>query len=147
MHWAVWIFILYTTAMSKATVTQKGMFIISLAFRKCDTTVKPAKVEDHDISILCLTKVYDVIEFLGRYTDYPQFRNGDLLAMKAEIKELGTFVVDITDWDRLENEILCTDYKPHGYEYFLERYPQHMIEVRRVPHGIQKRHLWTEFIE
>ena len=128
-------------------VTQKGIFIISLAFRKCDTTAKPAKVEDHDISIICLTKVKDVIEFLGRYTDYHKFRNDDILAMKADIKEMGTFVIDITDWERLEKDILCTDYIADPYKWEKGHFNQHMIEVRRVPHGICKRYMYTDYIE
>lgn len=128
-----------------AKPTQKGAFLISLEFRKCDTSVVPAKVSEHDIPLLILQKTSEVIEFLGRYTDYKKFCNNDYLAMKEELKR-AVFVVDITNMEALEKDILCMDYPEH-HNWQKSHYPEHRLGVHRLPFGVYKRSLFTDFIE
>ena len=113
--------------------------------RNVDETVKPVKVNTHDHPILILGKVREVIEFLGKYTSYKEYCNGDILRMRQEVKD-GCFMVSITNYDLLKKDIMITDF-PDIDRFFETEYPDHYIHIHRMPFGIYKKILRPEFIE
>lgn len=128
----------------KNLISKKSAFVVSLSHRKVTPIENPEpnrpknKVESHQNSILIIDNVDEMIEFLKRYTDYNTFSNGDKLQQKQELKE--GFCIDITEVKKLKKEILWDKMGYHGENFDWEYYDQHMISIRRLPIGAQKRH-------
>lgn len=119
---------------------RKSAFLIELTFWK--TCEKGGIQEMHDIPILLLESVNEVIYFLNRYTCTSKFYP-DMLEFKAELKNVNCSF-EIADFELLQKEILIDDV--YGITEILKgNYNQHLIAVKRLAFGIHKRTLITEF--
>nr|WP_319265385.1 hypothetical protein [uncultured Draconibacterium sp.] len=125
-------------------ISKKSAFVISMFHRKVTPKKNPKpnrpknKIRSHDYSILIIDNVNEMIEFLNRYTDYDEFSNSDKLQQKQELKQ--GFCIDITEIEKLKKEILWDKMGYTGENFEWEYYDQHMISIRRLPVGVQKRH-------
>lgn len=130
--------------------TKKSAFSISMYYRR----VKPKKnpkpnspkysLKTHQVPILILNSVQEVVEFLDRYTDFDKFYNSDILQKKEALKD--SFCIDISNYDRLKKEVLWDKQGFRGENFFDEYYNEHLLDIKRLPIGIVKRHLWEDLV-
>lgn len=131
----------------KNLISKKSAFVVSMYHRKVTPKKNPKpnrpknKIRSHEYSILIIDDVREMAEFLSRYTDYNEFTNGDKLHQKYEMKEHINFCIDITEVEKLKKEILWDKMGYTGEDFCWTYYDQHMISIRRLPVGVQKRHL------
>lgn len=130
--------------------TKKSAFSISMYYRRVKKLRNPKpngpkySLKGHEVPILILNSVQEVIVFLDRYTDFDKFYYSDLLQKKEALKN--SFCIDISNYDRLRKEILWDKQGFTGENFFDEYYNEHLLDIKRIPIGIVKRDLFEDLV-
>lgn len=101
-------------------------------------------LKTHEVPILILNSVQEMVEFLDRYTDFDKFYNNDILQKKEALKE--SFCIDIANYDLLKKEVLWDKPCFITENFFDEYYNEHLLSMHRLPIGIVKRHLREDLV-
>lgn len=128
----------------KNLITKKSAFVVSMYHRKVTPIANPKPNEPkydlsaHDYHILIIDSVEEMITLLDRYTDFDKNMNGDYLAKKETLK--GSFIVTITEMERLKKEVLWDKAGWIGEGYFEKAFNEHYLDIKRLPIGLEKRY-------
>ena len=123
---------------------QKSAFLIQIAFKQQTMEGKKLVTSyDHDHPLIILKDVPQAIDFMSRYTDFAKFENNDIHQMRQSLKRTVCWY-DITDWERLKNEILHED--TFGVTTLMYGFTNvHLLGIHRLPLGIYKLNLKADF--
>ncbi len=125
-------------------ISKKSAFVVSIYHRSITPIENPEpngpknNIANFEYSVLIIDNVKEMIEFLTRYTRFNEFNNGDRLQNKQDLKE--GFCIDISELEKFKKEILWDKMGYPGDDFEWKSYDEHMISIRRLPVGAQKRH-------